>query len=110
MAEPQKIWIDQCDATANIVNNFGVQPAMLYLIGEKFLDFLEAAEIDHAFRNEIPAFVAKIKTIFERTQMASFLETAKQSEPSAGDLLLIERALKWLTDDEQPKQAIEENQ
>ena len=54
---------------------------MEYLIGEKFLDFLEAAEQDDAFRDEIPAFVARIKTIFERWQLAAYLETAKESEP-----------------------------
>lgn len=81
MAEPQKIWIEQCDATANIENNFGTQPALDYLIGEKFLDFLEAAEHEDAFREEIPAFVARIKTIFERWQLAAYLETAKESEP-----------------------------
>ncbi len=81
MAEPQKIWIEQCDATANIENNFGVQPALDYLSGEKFLDFLEAAEHEDAFREEVPAFVARIKTIFERWQLAAYLETAKESEP-----------------------------
>ena len=81
MTDFHKIWIDQCDATANIENNFGAQPALDYLIGEKFLDFLEAAEQDDAFRDEIPAFVARIKTIFERWQLAAYLETAKESEP-----------------------------
>ena len=81
MAEPQKIWIEQCDATANIENNFGTQPALDYLIGEKFLDFLEVAEHEDAFRDEVPAFVARMKTIFERWQLAAYLETAKESEP-----------------------------
>lgn len=80
MAEPQKIWIDQCDATANIENNFGTQPALDYLIGEKFLDFLEAAEHDVDFEAEISAFVARIKTIFERWQLAAYLETARKTE------------------------------
>lgn len=83
MAEPQKIWIDQCDATANIENNFGTQPALDYLIGEKFLDFLEAAEHEDSFREEVPAIVARIKTTFERWQLAACLKTAKESEPFA---------------------------
>lgn len=81
MTDCHKIWIDQCDATTNIADDFGTQPALEYLIGEKFLDFLEAAETDDAFRDEIPAFVARIKTIFERWQLAAYLETAKESEP-----------------------------
>ena len=31
-------------ATANIDNHFGLHPVLDYLIGEKFLDFLEAAK------------------------------------------------------------------
>ena len=45
------------------------------------MNFLEAAETDADFRSEIPAFVEKIKTIFERWQLAAYLETAKESEP-----------------------------
>ncbi len=40
------------------------------------------------FKSEIPAFVAKIKTLFERWQLAAYLETAKESEPF--DLKLFE--------------------
>ena len=32
-------------------------------------------------RAEIPEFVAKIKTIFERWQLGQYLETARQTEP-----------------------------
>lgn len=126
MAEPHKIWIEQCDATGNIEDNFGVQPALHYLIGEKFLDFLDVAEFDEAFKAEIPAFVARLKTIFERWQLAAYLDIARESEPfdpllyvdsdehspediedmrkediqrCARDLLLVERAREWLLED-----------
>ncbi len=78
--EPHKVWIEQSEAAEDIENEFGTQKALEYLVGEKFLNFLEAAETDKDFRSEIPAFVAKIKTIFERWQLASYLETAKESE------------------------------
>jgi hypothetical protein len=76
-----KIWIDQCEAAQGIEDEFGVQKALEYLVGEKFLNFLEAAETDADFRAEIPAFVAKIKEIFERWQLAQYLETARETEP-----------------------------
>jgi len=41
------------------------QKALDYLVGEKFLNFLEAAETDRQVSDEIPAFVAEIKSIFE---------------------------------------------
>ena len=44
-----------------IEDEFGTQKALDYLVGEKFLNFLEAAETDADFRAEIPAFVAEIK-------------------------------------------------
>jgi hypothetical protein len=61
-----KVWIEQCEAARGIEDEFGTQKALDYLVGEKFLDFLAAAESDAAFQGEIPAFVAEIKTIFER--------------------------------------------
>jgi len=75
------MWIEQCEATKQIEAEFGTQKALDYLIGEKFLNFLQAAETDAEFRAEIPAFVGGIKTIFEPWQLAEYLEVARQSEP-----------------------------
>ena len=119
-----KIWIEQCEAARRIEDEFGTDKALAYLVGEKFLNFLEAAETDPDFRAEIPAFAAEVKAIFERWQLAEYLETARQTEPfdpgiyededpediemhrqenvrrSAQDLLLVERAKGWLLEDE----------
>lgn len=125
MMQPCKIWIEQCEAARNIEAGFGSDKALTYLIGEKFINFLEAAETDAEFRAEIPAFVAEIKGIFERWRLASFLEVARESEPfdpsfydedddpeevemlrqddirrCANDLLLVERAREWLLEEE----------
>jgi hypothetical protein len=122
---PSKIWIEQCQATRQIEDDFRVRNALDYLVGEKFLNFLEAAETDADFRAEIPAFAAEVKTIFERWQLAEYLEAARQSEPfdpglydededpedvemyrqedierSARDLLLVEQARGWLLGDD----------
>ena len=116
-----KIWVEQCDAARMIEDQFGTDKALDYLIREKFLNFLEAAETDAEFRKEIPAFVAEIRTIFERWQLAEELERARRTErfdpdlydedddpediemyrqhdirSSAQDLLLVERAREWL--------------
>ena len=79
--KPHKTWIEQCEVAKGIENEFGTQKALEYLIGEKFINFLEAAENDADFRAEIPDFVAEIKTIFERWQVADYLERARMSEP-----------------------------
>ena len=123
MTEYHKIWIEQCEAAEQIEDEFAIQKALEYLIGEKFLNFLEAAETDSDFQAEIPAFVAKIKEILERWQLAQYLETARETEPfdpspfdgdeettpdevedmrkhdirqCTRDLLLVERAKEWL--------------
>jgi len=120
--KPHKIWIEQCEAARGVEAEFGTQKALAYLIGEKFINFLEAAENDADFRAEIPDFVVEIKTIFERWQLAEYLEKARQTEPfdasiyddaeeaemereselrrSAAELLLVERAREWLLEEE----------
>lgn len=84
--EFHKIWIEQCEAAQGIEDEFGTQKALEYLVGEKFLNFLEADETDTDFRAEIPTFVAKIKEIFEPWQLAQYLATARQTEPFDLDL------------------------
>ena len=116
-----KIWIEQCEAARAIEDEFGTAKAIEYLIGEKLLNFLDAAEDDPEFRAEVPAFITEIKRIFERWQLVEYLEKARQTEPfdpslydedeemetarqddirrSARDLLLVERAKEYLLDD-----------
>jgi hypothetical protein len=117
-----KIWIEQCEAARGIEDEFGTQKALAYLVGEKFLNYLGAAEKDADFRSELPAFVAEIKAIFEPWQLAEYLEKVGWTEPFdpsiyeeededpefiemerqdnvqrvANEILLIERAKEWL--------------
>ena len=120
-----KIWKEQCEAARAVEDKFGIRNALDYLVGEKFLNFLEAAETDAEFRAEIPSFVAEIKTIFDRWKLAEYLEVARLREPfdpdlydedddpeevedqrkddirrSANDLLLVERAKDWLLEED----------
>ncbi len=59
--------------------------ALDYLIGERFLSFVEAAGTDSDFREELPDFIAEIKTIFEPWQIAEYLDKVRLTGPfSAG--------------------------
>ena len=80
VTEFHNIWIEQCEAAENIEAEFGTQQALDYLVGEKFLNFLEAAETNTDFRSEIPAFVAAIRKLFEPWQLGQYLE-ARDTEP-----------------------------
>ncbi len=61
MREFHKIWIDQCDGARNIKDAFGVEKALGYLIGEKLLNFMRAAEQRPEFAAELPSFIAEIR-------------------------------------------------
>ena len=76
-----KMWMVQCEMAREIEDEFGTQEALAYLIADKFINFLEAADDDPEWRREIPAFVERIKTIFEDWQLAEYLETVRETEP-----------------------------
>ncbi len=75
---PTEIIRSQADAARGILEDFGPEKAMGYLIGEKFLNFLELAETDRQWRQAIPAFVAEIKALFEPFQLAEYLNTPRR--------------------------------
>jgi hypothetical protein len=68
----------KCDAARNLLEDFGPEKAMGYLIGEKFLNFLEVAERNGEWRHAIPAFVAEIREMFEPWQLAGYLNTPRR--------------------------------
>jgi hypothetical protein len=78
--EFHKIWLDQCAATEGIVDHFGLENALDYLIGEKLLHHIEAAQTRAQWADELPAFAAEIKKIFtakEIIEYLAYLERAK---------------------------------
>jgi hypothetical protein len=81
MLNLHKIWVEQCEAARGIENECGTVPAMKYLVGEKFMNYLDVAEKNADFRAELLAFVAEIKKIFEPWQIAEYLEKAGWTEP-----------------------------
>ena len=74
MGEFHEIWIEQCEAARDIREAFGLPKALGYLLGEKLLNFLRAADEDPAF-GELPRFVAEIKQIFDRAEIETYLDT-----------------------------------
>ena len=84
-----KIWIEQCAATEEIGDNFGVQSALDYLIGEKLFSFLHAAERDPLFAAEVPAFICEIRRLFTEKEIRDYLdrlEHTKYLAPQEPDL------------------------
>ena len=76
---PSEVIADWCEAIAGRIEpQFGNEKAMGYLIGEKFLNFLEVAESNNEWREAIPEFVAAIKSLFEPWKLAQFLKTPRR--------------------------------
>lgn len=89
-----KIWIEQCAATEDIREGFGLDDALHYLIGEKLFTFVQASEEDSDFAAELPAFVLEIQRIFSPREIAMFLNELERTkflaplepEPALDDL------------------------
>ena len=80
-----KIWIEQCEATKDIRESFGVARALSYLIGEKLFSFVEASEEDADFAAELPDFVREIRRIFSAREIRNFLDHLEHDKFLAPD-------------------------
>ena len=78
--EFHKIWIDQCTATEDIRDHFGPHNALDYLIGEKLLSFLRAAEQDPLFAAEGPDFISEIRRLFTAEVIRDYLERLEKTK------------------------------
>jgi hypothetical protein len=75
---PHRIWIKQCEPGRGIEDDFDTQKALAYLIIERFINVLQAADGDAEFRAEFPAFIAEIKS-FPGTEMARDISSPASS-------------------------------
>jgi len=87
--EFHKIWTEQCAATEDIRERFGLKNALDYLIGEKLFTFVAASEQDPDFAAELPAFVTAIRRLFTAGEIREYLdhlERTKYLAPPEPDL------------------------
>src|SRR5688572_22159860 len=64
MDEFSNIWIEQCDAARGIRDDWGTRKALGYLVGEKLLNYIRAADSDPSWQANVPKFAAEIRQIF----------------------------------------------
>jgi hypothetical protein len=74
MVEFHKIWIAQCEAARDIREAYGREKALGYLIGEKLVDFVRAADRHPEFADELPRFLAVIQQIFQPWELREYLD------------------------------------
>jgi hypothetical protein len=74
-------WIEQCEAAQRIKEHFGLTNALEYLVGEKLLRFVEAAERYPEFAQELPDFVAEIKRAFSLDEIGNYAMHIERTKP-----------------------------
>ena len=79
--EFHKIWIEQCAATEDIRERFGLESALHYLIGEKIFSFVMASERDPDFAAELPAFIAEIRRLFTAEELHTYGQPGAHQVP-----------------------------
>ena len=70
----QDIWKEQCEAARSVRDQHSVVSALDYLIGEKLLNFAEAAVTRPEFARELPRFVAEVRNIFSAEEIRRYLD------------------------------------
>jgi len=75
-----KTWVRQCQATRGIKRRYGIKSALDYLIGEKLMNFADAAERYPKFAAELPRFQAAVWDIFNPYELAGYLSSLKPAK------------------------------
>ena len=81
----EEIWIEQCEAAQTIKLRYGVKAAFDYAVGEKLMNFAEAACDRPAFARELPRFVSEVRRMFSADELRLHLARLEreQSEQAA---------------------------
>jgi hypothetical protein len=74
----QDIWRNQCEAAEGIATAHGKVEALDYLIGEKLDNYAQAAATRPEFARELPRFVAEVRRIFSRDDIAAYFEAIEE--------------------------------
>ena len=82
--EPQSeqksaLWMEQCDAAEGIRVRYGLEAAFDYAIGEKLLQFAEAAGRHPEFARELPRFVSRVRSMFTAEEIGRTLRASSAS-------------------------------
>jgi len=68
-----QVWIEQCRAAQDIRTPFGLTAAFDYLVGEKVLNFAEAASRHPDFARELPRFISEVRRMFTPDEIEAHL-------------------------------------
>ena len=69
----QHVWMEQCDAAEGIRLHYGLEAAFDYAVGEKLLEFAEAAARNPDFARELPPYVSHVRNMFTADEIRTHL-------------------------------------
>ena len=70
----EDIWKEQCQSGRKIRVQYGIVPALNYLIGEKLLNHVETAETRPEFAAVLPGFVSELRRMFEVEELRQYMD------------------------------------
>ena len=73
-------WIAQYEAAKRIKQSFGTTSALEYLVGEKLLDFAEAARCRVDFARELPNFLNEIRHVFSLEETGNYVDKLERTK------------------------------
>ena len=68
-----EVWREQCEAAESIRIQYGIASAFDYVVGEKLLNFAEAAEEHPEFARALPQFVSELRRMFTLEEVEEHL-------------------------------------
>jgi hypothetical protein len=75
-----QIWIEQYEAAQSIKARYGLTAAFEYLVGEKLMNFANAASRYPDFAHELPRFVSEVRRMFTPDEIGAHLEQIERAE------------------------------
>ena len=75
-----KIWIEQCEATRTIRARFGLKAAFDYIVGEKLINFTDAASRHRDFAQELPRFISEVRRMFTPAEIGAQLTRIERKQ------------------------------
>ena len=83
-----EIWMEQCEAAEAIKVRYGVESAFDYVVGEKLLNFADAAATHAEFAQALPQFVSRVRGMFAPEETKEHLERIERRRRELAEAVL----------------------
>ena len=74
----RETWTEQCEAASEIREDFGIDKALGYLIGEKFINAIGDSTRYPEIAQDLPAFATEIRSVFALEELQQWFATTRR--------------------------------